>query len=194
MILYEEILRQFQKGKVKYILVGGMAFNLLGGERNTLDMDVIVEMTDENLRKVVAILKKAGYHVKQPVDPLKIAVKKIREDWIKNKNMKAFNFYKNERSYEEVDIIIDSPVTYKDAIKNALKVKIQGLTLVIISPEDFIKMKKMSGWETKKNKIGRGLRISPGKKLEGIRLMNELADMVLTKRQKEIRRKRREAA
>ncbi len=46
MIIYEEILRAFQKQKVKYVLVGGIAFNLLGGYRNTLDMGIIVEMTD----------------------------------------------------------------------------------------------------------------------------------------------------
>ncbi|MFA6321391.1 MAG: DUF6036 family nucleotidyltransferase [Candidatus Omnitrophota bacterium] len=145
MILYEEILREFQKQKIKYILVGGIAFNLLGGVRNTLDMDIIVEMTDENLRKIVKILKKAGYHVKQPVDPIMIADKETRENWINNKNMKAFNFYKGERSYEEVDIVIDSPINFKDAIKNALKIKVGNLSLTIISPEDFIKMKKASG-------------------------------------------------
>lgn len=145
MILYEEILREFQRQKVKYVLVGGMAFNLLGGDRGTLDMDIIVEMTDENLKKIVTILKKAGYHVKQPVNPAMIADKKIREDWIKNKNMKAFNFYKDEKHYEEVDIVIDSPVTFKNAVKKALKAKIGDLNLTIISPEDFIKMKKASG-------------------------------------------------
>jgi len=145
MILYEEILREFQKKKVRYILVGGMAFNLLGGERTTLDMDIIVEMTDTNLRKIVTIMKKAGYYVKQPVNPLMIADKKTREDWIKNKNMKAFNFYKGERSYEEVDIVIDSPVNFKNAIKKALRVKAGNLNLVTISPSDFIRMKKASG-------------------------------------------------
>ena len=45
------------------------------------------------------------------------------------------------------------------------------------------------GWETKKEKVLRGASISPEKKLEGIRLMNELADKVLTNRQKLIRRK-----
>jgi len=144
-MLYEEILKEFQRQKVKYILVGGMAFNLLGGQRNTLDMDILVEMTDENLKKIVKILKKAGYHVKQPVDPVMIADAKTRKDWIENKNMKAFNFYKNEKSYEEVDIVIDSPVNFKNAIKNALKVKIKGLSLIILSPKDFVKMKKVSG-------------------------------------------------
>lgn len=145
MILYEEILREFQKQKVKYVLVGGIAFNLLGGSRNTLDMDILVEMNDKNLFKIVNILKKAGYHVKQPVDPIMIADKKTREDWIKNKNMKAFNFYKGGGAYEEVDIIIDSPVDFKEAIKDALEAKVSGLTLRVISPKNFIKMKKVSG-------------------------------------------------
>ncbi len=145
MILYEEILKEFDRKKVKYILVGGMALNLLGGCRNTLDMDVIVEMSDENLRKIVAIMKKAGYHVKQPVDPMLIADKKTREDWIENKNMKAFNFYKGERTYEEVDIVIDSPVKYKNAAKKAVRVRASGLDLVVVSPEDFIRMKRSSG-------------------------------------------------
>ena len=51
----------------------------------------------------------------------------------------------------------------------------------------------ISGWETQKEKIIRGVKMSAEKKLEGIRLMNELADMVLSKRQKSARRKLREA-
>lgn len=50
------------------------------------------------------------------------------------------------------------------------------------------------GWETKTEKIVRGANISAEKKLEGIRLMNELTDKVLTTRQKIIRRKLREAS
>ena len=51
----------------------------------------------------------------------------------------------------------------------------------------------MFGWEKKREKILRGAMISPEKKLEGIRLMNELADKVLTARQKIIRRKLKES-
>jgi len=145
MIIYEEILREFQRQKVKYVIVGGIAFNLLGGYRNTLDMDIVVEMTDKNLLKIVNILKKAGYHVKQPVEPALIADKKIREDWIKNKNLKAFNFYKGQDSYEEVDIIISTPVNFKEANKDAKKIKIGKLILPVISINNFIKMKMIAG-------------------------------------------------
>lgn len=145
MIIYEEILREFQKKKVKYVLVGGIAFNLLGGYRNTLDMDILVEMTDDNLLKIVNILQRAGYRVKQPVNPKMIADKNTRKDWIKNKHMKAFNFYKGKEGYEEVDIIIDSPVDFNRANKGAIKIKFGKLALPVISRKDLIKMKKYSG-------------------------------------------------
>ena len=144
MILYEEILREFQKQKVRYILVGGIALNLLGVERATHDMDVLVEMSDDNLAKVVSILRGNGYRVKQPVDPMGIADKKIRADWINNKNMKAFNFYK-EDEMKEVDIIIDSPVKYNDARKDAAVIKSGLLNLSVISIKKLIKMKKDTG-------------------------------------------------
>jgi hypothetical protein len=47
-------------------------------------------------------------------------------------------------------------------------------------------------WETKNEKILRGWKISAEKKLEGIRLFNELTDKVLSKKQKRLRRHLRE--
>lgn len=47
-------------------------------------------------------------------------------------------------------------------------------------------------WETKKERILRGLRISAKKKLEGFRLMNELIDKALGRRQRILRQKLRE--
>jgi len=144
MILYEEILREFQRQKVKYIIVGGIAINLHGFIRSTADMDILVEMSDENLRKVAGILKEKGYHVKQPVDPMGIADEKLRYDWIHNKHMKAFNFYK-EDDLKEVDIIIESPVSFKDAQKGRLCFRIDDLVLPVISIDNLIKMKSRTG-------------------------------------------------
>jgi len=92
MLFYEKVVRAFQRAKVKYVIVGGVAVNLLGAYRGTADMDVLVEMSDENLARIVKVMKKLGFFVKQPVDPMGIADKKPRTDWIRNKNMKVFNF------------------------------------------------------------------------------------------------------
>ncbi len=145
MIIYEDILREFQKHKVRYAIVGGIAFNLLGGNRNTLDLDILAEMTGSNLRKIVNILKKAGYRVKQPVDPIDIVDTRTRKDWIKNKNMKALNFYKGDETYEEVDLIIGSSVDYEEASKDVMNINVGSLKLSVISPKKLIKMKTGTG-------------------------------------------------
>ena len=137
-------MREFQRQKVKYVIVGGIAVNLLGSLRNTADMDILVEMNNENLAKIVSILKKRGYSVKQPVDPIGIANEIIRREWIHNKHMKAFNFYK-EDELKEVDIIIESPVSFKEAQKSALKIKIDDIILPVISIDNLIKMKRNTG-------------------------------------------------
>lgn len=144
MIFYEEILKAFQKQKVKYALVGGMAVNLLGSMRSTADLDILVEMSDDNLKKIVGIMKKYGYRIKQPVDPMKIADEKTRKDWIINKHMKAFNFYK-EKELKEVDIIIESPISFEEAQKDIHRVRIGSLILPVISIKHLIEMKKKTG-------------------------------------------------
>lgn len=40
MIIYEDILRAFQKNKVKYVLVGGLAVNL---RRNILSNNLLIQ-------------------------------------------------------------------------------------------------------------------------------------------------------
>jgi len=144
MIIYEEVLRAFQRHRVRYVLVGGIAVNLLGGMRNTADLDLLVEMTDTNLAKIVKILKRQGYSVRQPVDPMGIADRKTRADWIRNKHMRAFNFYK-DMDFKEVDLIIDSPVSYVTARKRARRVRIGSLVLPVISLGDLIRMKRKAG-------------------------------------------------
>lgn len=144
MIIYEKILREFQKQDVQYIIVGGIAVNLLGSLRSTADIDIIVEMSNSNLAKIVKILTKYGYRVKQPVDPMGIADTHIRNEWINNKHMKAFNFYK-DKGLKEVDIIIESPVSFNKAIQTVQWIKCDDLYLPVISISNLIKMKKVTG-------------------------------------------------
>lgn len=41
MIFYEEIFREFHKQKVKYVLVGGIAVNLLGAMRSLAGLEAL---------------------------------------------------------------------------------------------------------------------------------------------------------
>ncbi len=70
MIIYAQELRDFNKHRVQYVIVGGIAFNLLDGFRATADLDILIKMTEANLSKLVRILRRHGYRLLQPVDPM----------------------------------------------------------------------------------------------------------------------------
>lgn len=143
-MIYEEVFKAFRARKVKYVLVGGIAVNLHGALRNTADLDILVEMSDANLAKVVSILKSQGYAVRQPVDPMDLANEKIRNEWIHKKHMKAFNFYK-DKELKEVDLILDSPVSYEEANHTAARVRAGSMILPVISIDHLVQMKKKTG-------------------------------------------------
>lgn len=146
-MFYEEIFREFNKYEIKFVVAGGVAFNLLGGMRTTQDLDVIVLMNDENLKRIVSVLKKNGYTPRHPVDAEDLAKSEIRNEWINKKNMKAFSFMKKINSFEEIDLIIDSPIDFNTAFESAKIFNIEGLIIPVISLENLIKMKEYAGRE-----------------------------------------------
>ena len=146
MFIYEEIFRDFKKKKVQYVVVGGMALNLHGSMRNTADLDILVEMSDANLKKVISILKRRGYHVRQPIDPIRIADGKTRRHWIRQKHLRALNFYLDQ-DFKEVDLIIESPIHFKKAKAEMLRLRVGKLFIPVISIDHLILMKQKAGRE-----------------------------------------------
>ncbi len=147
-MFYEEVIRKFNNAGVRYAIAGDIAVNLHGHIRMTADLDILLELEDNNLAKAVTTLKESGFVCKVPVDPMGLADSNTRNDWIKNKNMKALNFY---RGIEEVDLVIDSPVKYEDAKKINFAVK--DINYPVVSKEDLIRMKEVTNRQHDKDDI-----------------------------------------
>lgn len=145
MLDYLAIFKEFNKKKIKYIVVGGMAVNLHGIPRATYDIDLLLYLEDKNLKKYLALLKSWGFKPKAPVDIMDFAKKEKRMDWIRHKNMKAFNLVNPDWAIREIDIIIDSPVNYRKAIANIKYIRLYDVDIPTISIADLISMKRKSG-------------------------------------------------
>ena len=145
MMRYIDIFKGFNESKIGYFVVGGLAVNFYGFPRFTYDMDILIYMEDENIKRLMELLVKWGYKPKIPVNLYDFAIKEIRESWIKDKNMKAFNFYNEQEIISEIDIIIDSPVSYLEASKNSVIFNVEGIDIPTISLADLIKMKEKAG-------------------------------------------------
>jgi hypothetical protein len=145
MVDFTEILAELSRAKIKFAVVGGIAVNLHGIPRMTYDFDLLLELEDGNLKKYIKVMKKLGYKSKRPVKLEDLAVKKKRDEWIKEKNRTAFKLYNGNASVREVDVVIDSPVSYEKAEKNFVFVELCGLSIPVAGLKDLIKMKQSAG-------------------------------------------------
>lgn len=142
MLDYLAIFKKLNEKKIKYIVVGGIAVNLYGIPRMTYDIDLILELEDKNLTKFIKLMKGWDFKPKIPVDIMDFTKKERRDDWIKNKNMKAFNLVNSKWAMSEIDIVINTPIDYKKASKNINRINIQNVSIPIVSINDLIKMKE----------------------------------------------------
>lgn len=145
MLDYLAIFRKFNERGIRYIVVGGLAVNLHGIPRMTYDIDILLDLEDKNIKKFLLLLKRWGFKPRAPVDIMEFAQKEKREDWIKNKNMKAFNLVNSEWAISEIDIVIDAPVQYEEAYKSVNHIVLQGVAIPVISIDGLMKMKQKTG-------------------------------------------------
>lgn len=144
-MFYEELFKSLNKKRVKYLVVGGVAFLLHGGMRFTADLDLMIGLDNNNLSKFINIMTDLGYKPKLPVKGKELMDPDKREQWLKEKNMKVFSFFSTKHPVNLIDIFIFEPINFQNAMANAIKVKTGKTTIPVASIEDLIKLKKISG-------------------------------------------------
>lgn len=153
MLDYIGIFKKLNESNIRYIVAGGIAVNLYGIPRMTYDIDLVLDLENRNLERFLRLMKTWGFKPKVPIDIMDFAIKRKREGWIRNKNMKAFNLVNPEWAMSEIDIIINTPVNYKKASENINYIKLRDISIPTISVGDLIKMKRRSGRQQDKADI-----------------------------------------
>jgi predicted nucleotidyltransferase len=133
----ENLLKSLKECKVKFVIIGAMAFPLYGYARITLDTDIFIEPTEENARRTWKALKKFGYDVTD------ITI----EDLLTKKLL--------IRQYAvETDIHpFVTGATFSEIWKNKKKGKIGAIPVHFASLNDLIKMKKAAGRKKDKDDL-----------------------------------------
>ncbi|MBU1356713.1 MAG: hypothetical protein KJ620_09115 [Candidatus Edwardsbacteria bacterium] len=149
-MLYQKIIEKLNDEQVEYLVAGGIAVNLHGYIRATMDLDVLMMLDDVNTSKFIKIVKELGYKPKVPVtiddfsDPAK------RKEWISKKNMVVFSVYNPDNDMEHVDILLEDKIDFHKAYKRREIIKSGGLMINLISLDDLIRLKEIAGRERDK--------------------------------------------
>ncbi len=142
---FQTIFKELNARDIDYLVVGGLAVNFHGVPRMTYDIDLIIELKERNILKLMDKLTKWGYKPKIPVDPRDFTDEAKRNSWIRDKGMKAFNVYSDKLPIGEIDIVIDSPIPYEQLKSRAIKVELQEVKIPTVSIHDLIELKLKAG-------------------------------------------------
>jgi len=126
----QDVFRSFQEHDVKYVVIGGIASVLHGVPRATFDLDILIEATPENTRRLLAALLDAG---------LGTASLTTVDDVLANE-ITIF------RDRVRVDVQTSTPgITFNDAWQRRKTISYHGQEFFILSKQDLIASKRAAG-------------------------------------------------
>lgn len=138
MLLFK-LTEKLDEYKVPYCIVGGLAVALHGYVRVTMDIDIVIQISDKNFELCEKVLKDLGFESKIPVTAKEIS--KFRKEYIEKRNLIAWSFYNKKNPFEVVDILL----THDQKKLDVEKIEIYGKKISLVSKKDLIKMKQESG-------------------------------------------------
>ncbi len=144
-MFYLKLFKELEASNVEYMLVGGLAINLHGVPRMTMDIDLIIALSAENVSKFAVSMKNLEVYPSVPVKLAELADTKKRETLINEKHLIALSLISNTPALPTIDIVICHPLNFSEAFKNRVERDIAGTRVYLASIEDMITMKKSAG-------------------------------------------------
>lgn len=144
---YKDIFQALNEASVDYIIVGGVAMNLIGCPRFTNDIDVLLALDKKNLRAMQKAMKAIGYEQRIPLSLDELGDEKKALKLIREKNLLAYTFVHPKEPLYSVDIIVGASVHFDRYRAHRMILDVWGLSLPVVSIDDLIGLKKESNRE-----------------------------------------------
>ncbi len=142
---YHSALAALLGGRVRFVVVGGVAVNLQGVPRFTADLDIAIALDAQNLPAAIDALTRLGLRPRLPVPPEELKDVSLVQGWIEGRNLQAITMSDPAEPLREVDLVVASPVPFEELDRTATRMRSGGLEIAVASIEVLIRMKTGTG-------------------------------------------------
>jgi predicted nucleotidyltransferase len=139
------ILAALHDADVDYVVVGGVAVVLRGHARMTVDLDLALDLTAQNLATALEVLTAEGLRPRLPVAAEQFADEETRTGWVEQRNLVAFTMHDPDNPLREVDLLATAPIPFADLAADADWITIDSVPVKVASVEHLVAMKRHSG-------------------------------------------------
>ena len=144
-MFYLDLFRALDEHRVRYVLVGGLAMNLHGVPRMTMDVDLVLGLDPENLRRFFDVAKKLSLKPAVPIELEQMADPDHRKRWQEEKHLVALPLRPPKASDPTIDVLLTVPMDIEAAVDNAEIRQVAGIPIRIAGIDDLIRMKQHAG-------------------------------------------------
>ncbi len=141
----EPVLKALNDASVRYLVVGGVAVVLHGHLRTTGGLDLVVELSSENVVRALDALDQVGFQPRPPVPLRSFADPETRRSWIETKNLQVFSLWHPELPGFEVDLFVEEPFDFDGAWTRRVEIDLANTTAYVVSLEDLLALKREAG-------------------------------------------------
>jgi predicted nucleotidyltransferase len=144
-MFYLDLFRTLQEERVEYVVVGGLAINLHGVERATMDVDLVLAMDEGNLLRFLNAATRLKLKPSLPVPLEALCDAKQLDAWVREKHLIAFSLRPASPNVPTVDIIVRPVVPFEQMYRNRIEKDVGGVRLRLASIDDLISLKTGTG-------------------------------------------------
>ncbi len=126
------------RSQIDYAIVGGLAVALHGAIRGTVDIDLVIQLSEKDFVNSSKVFQNLGLQSRLPIDAKQLF--QFREDYIQNRNLIAWSFFNPIRPLESVDVII----SHDRKKMKVNSIEAFGATIKVATIPELIKMKTES--------------------------------------------------
>jgi hypothetical protein len=144
-MFYLDLFETLARHQVRYVVVGGLALNLHGVERATMDVDLVIALDPPNLGAAIDAFEALGL---VPVAPVKIDEARDPATlmrWRREQSMLAFGLRPGRGTVPTVDCLIDPAVPFSRLASNAVAKAIGAARIPVAAVDDLIALKRAAG-------------------------------------------------
>jgi len=143
----EAIVESLETDDVRYMIAGGLAVVAHGFVRLTVDVDIVLDLSRENVLRAVRAFERVGYRPRVPVPFEGLSDPEERRRWADEKGMRVFSLFNPDSPLTEVDLFVQPPFAdFEAALARAVKLPIrEGLEATFVGLVDLLALKRAAG-------------------------------------------------
>ncbi len=141
---FDSLVSALHSARVRYLIADGLAVNAHGYLRFTRDIDIVLQLSRENIEAAFAALAGIGYRPIVPISAAEFADAGKRSSWEREKGMTVLNFWSEQHRDMPVDVFVTEPFDFDAEYGRALIKPLGSVEVRFVSIPSLIRMKEIA--------------------------------------------------